>query len=49
MIIGVVVSAIYTVKSSFSNGEGILRKQGDGGMYIKRDKAFLKTFKTTIL
>ena len=41
--VGASVSTIYTVKGRISNGEGILRKQGSGGVIKKRDHAFLKT------
>ena len=42
------VSTVYTVKNRISNGEGILRKQGSGGVNKKRDHAFLKTLKSTV-
>ena len=47
-IVGVAVSTVSTVKSRISNGEGMLRKQGSGALNKKRDKAFLKTLKSTI-
>lgn len=46
--VGASVSTVYTVKGRISNGEGILRKQGSGGVNKKRDHAFLKTLKSTV-